>query len=344
MTRPAPRNTRELLELFSDYSPAKGLREMLRDLDFVDVEPRQIYFALLGRPPEKREFAIRSPGFLPVEKCIRGFGAEEFRKNLIPRFLEAFPEKQRLLLLHIPRTGGSQLSARLAERYPTLSSQVLHGRGGDDEVYQHIRDAVVGLARSDHLLVCGHNTLERYRTWRAIRFEDQLFGVVREPAQAVISAVNYILTRMFATEKRPDPDAVGWRRNFEVSDFDKADSKAAAIELAGRVLRSQGAVPANVACRYLGGANADAALEHAICYDIELTDTEHLDVWCQAKWGIDRQTRSNESHSYVTLDDLSQADRDHIASITTEDARLYATVQERLARLGTVSVRGPQLA
>ena len=110
------------------------------------------------------------------------------------------------------------------------------------------------------------------------------------------------------------------------------------------MLRTQGAVPANVACRYLGGTNADAAVDHAICYDIELTDTEHLDLWCQAKWGIDRQTRSNVSHPYVGLDDLPHADREHIASITAEDAKLYATVQERVARLGTASVKGSQLA
>jgi hypothetical protein len=345
MTRPAPRNAREFFELFADYTPENGLRGMLQGLDFDGVEPRQIYFALLGRAPEKREYAIRSPNFLPLEKCIRGFGGEEFRKSVIPRFLEAFPEKQRLLFLHIPKTAGSQLSARLAERYPFLSSQVLQpGRSSEDQIYQHLRDAVVGLAGSDHLFVGGHNTLERYRTWRAIRFEDQLFGVVREPVRAIISQVNYILTRIFADEKQPDPDALGWRRTFQVSNSDRAIGKTAVIEHAGRILRNQGVVPANLACRYLGGANADAALERAICYDVELTDTDHFDLWCQAKWGIDRQTRSNVSHPYVVVDDLSHADREHIASITAEDARLYETLQERFARLGTVSVRGPQLA
>ena len=244
MTRPAPRNAREFFQLFADYTPEKGLRSLLRDVDFAGVEPRQIYFTLHGRAPEKREYAIPPPKFSPLEKYIGGFGGEEFRKNVIPRFLEAFPEKQRLLFLHIPKTAGSELSARLMERYPFLNGQILQpGRGSEDQICQHIRDAVVGLAGSDHLLVGGHNTLERYRTWRAIRGEDQLFGVVREPVRAMISQVNYILTRIFAAEKEPDPDTLGWRRHFQVNNFAQAISKTAAIELAGRVLRRQGAVP-----------------------------------------------------------------------------------------------------
>ena len=131
-----------------------------------------------------------------------------------------------------------------------------------------------------------------------------MFGVVREPVRAMISQVNCILTRIFAAEKEPDPDTLGWRRLFQVNNFDQAISKTAAIELAGRVLRRQGVVPANVACRFLGGATADAALERAICYDVELTDTAHLNQWCKAKWGIDRQTRSNVSRPYIALDDL----------------------------------------
>jgi hypothetical protein len=345
MQRPVPRSPREFFQLFADYTPDRGLRGMLQDLDFAGVEPRRVYFALLGRAPEKREFAVPPPGFSALEKLARGFASDEFRANVIPRFLEAFPEKQRLLFLHIPKTAGSELAARIRGKYPYLTYQLLQpGRGSEDEICQHIRNAVIGLAGSDHLLVLGHNTLERYRTWRAIRYEDQLFGVLREPLGAIISQVNYVLTRMFSKETRLDPDALGWRRKFQVGDADQAISKPAAVELAGRVLRSQGVVPPNVACRFLGGPTAEAALERAICYDVELTDTAHLDAWCQEKWGIDRQTRSNVSQRYVVLDDLPLADREHIASITAEDARLYAAVQERMARLGTVSVKGLQLA
>ena len=146
-------------QLFADYTPGKGLRSLLRDVDFAGVEPRQIYFTLHGRAPEKREYAIPPPKFSPLKKYIGGFGSEEFRKNVIPRFLEAFPEKQRLLFLHIPKTAGSELSARLMERYPFLNGQIMQpGRGSEDKICQHIRDAVIGLAGSDHLLVGGHNT------------------------------------------------------------------------------------------------------------------------------------------------------------------------------------------
>jgi hypothetical protein len=345
MNRPAPRNTRELFNLFAEYNSEQGLNGIFEGLDFSGVDPRQIYFALHSRAPEKRELAIPPPSFSPLDRYVRGFLSDEFRKNLIPRFLEAFPEKQRLLFIHIPKTAGSELSARLMGQYPFLNSQMLQpGWGTDDQLCQEIRNAVVGLASSDRLFIAGHNTVERYRTWRAIRHEDQLFGVVRDPIGATISQVNYILTRIFVNEAQARPDTLGWRRIFQIESPDLNIGKAATIELAGRILRNQGVVPANVACRFLGGATVEAALDRIICYGIELTDTAHLDPWCHAKWGIDRHTKSNVSRAYIGRDDLSSADMQHMASITAEDAKLYDRVQERIARLGSLSVKGLQFA
>src|SRR6478672_9624265 len=55
MKRPAPRNVREVFNLFAEYSSERGLNGIFEGLDFSGVDPRQIYFALHGRAPEKRE-------------------------------------------------------------------------------------------------------------------------------------------------------------------------------------------------------------------------------------------------------------------------------------------------
>jgi len=345
MPTPAPRNSREFFDLFASYTSEAGLAGMLRNLDISGMEPRQIWFALHGRAPERREYAIPGAAFAPLDRYAGGFRSKEFRTNLIARFLDAFPEKQRLLFIHIPKTAGSELSARLMARYPYLNSHMLEpGWGTEDEICRAIRDAVTGLARSDRLLVCGHNSLERYRIWRAIRYEDRLFAVLRDPIAATISQINYILTRIFVQEPQPKPDTLGWRQLFEVPTVD-AISQAGAVELAGRILRREGVVPPDVACRFLGGGRtADAAIDRIVCYGVELTDTTHLDQWCRETWDIDSQTRSNLSKRYIGYDDLPSADKEYLASITAEDTRLYAQVQDRMARLGTASVKGYWLA
>jgi hypothetical protein len=341
----APRATREFFDLFALYTSERGLNGMLRDVDFAGTDPRQIYFSLHGRAPEKREFAIPGPDFSPSDKYVRGFRSAEFRRNLIARFLEAYPEKQRLLFIHIPKAAGSQLSARLMGKFPFLVSQMLEpGWGSDDDICRALRDAVTGLSRSNQLLICGHNTLERYRSWRAMRYDDQLFAVVRDPVLATISQVNYILTRIYSQEPQPKPDTIGWRRIFGVQNVEETIDRATSIELARRVLRDQGVVPPNVACHFLGGSTAESALDHVVCHDVELTDTVRLDQWCRDKWGIEETGKSNESKPYIRLDDLSSDDKQHIASITSEDARLYARVEERLSRSGRSSVRGLHLA
>ncbi len=345
MPAPAPRNARELFDLFASYTSEKGLPGMLRDLDISAVEPRQIWFVLHGRAPERREYAIPGPAFSPLDRFAGGLRSKEFRTNLIARFLEAFPEKQRLLFIHIPKTAGSELTARLMARYPYLNSHMLEpGWGTEDEICRAIRDAVTGLTAADRVLICGHNSLERYRLWRAIRYEDRLFAVLRDPVAATISQINYILTRIFAREPQPKPDTLGWRQLFEVPDVDTI-GKAGAIDLAGRILRREGVVPPNVACRFLGGGRtAEAAIDRIVCYGVELTDTAHLDQWCRETWGIDSQARSNLSKRFIGYDDLSGADKEYMAAITAEDAKLYAQMQDRMARLGTAAVKGHLLA
>lgn len=321
------------------------MRGALEACDFSDVEPRRIYFALHNRGPEKIERAVVPPNFAPIERYLRGLASEEFRKNIIPRFLEAFPEKQRLLFIHIPKTAGSELSARLTGQYPYLNAQYLQpGWHNETQFYAAIKRAVTGLASSQQILICGHNTLQRYRAWRAIRYGDRVFAVLREPAKAVLSQVNYVLTRIFVREKEPKPDTLGWRRIFGVSEPDAMPSKTTVVALAQAILRNAGVTPANNACRFLGGQTADAALERIVCDDVELTDTEHLDRWCKESWAIDRDTRSNVSKKFVAPEDFAASDRDYIAQANEEDSKLHRLVVERLAQRDAASVRGVQLA
>ena len=164
MTRPAPRNAREFFQLFADYTPRKRPAKPAAGRRFCRCRAKADLFHPARPGAREAGVCYSAAEILAARKIYRGFwqrGVPQERDPTI--FFEAFPEKQRLLFLHIPKTAGSELSARLMERYPFLNGQIMQpGRGSEDQICQHIRDAVIGLAGSDHLLVGGHNTLERY--------------------------------------------------------------------------------------------------------------------------------------------------------------------------------------
>jgi hypothetical protein len=341
---PAPKSLRETFELFALYRRETGLEGLFEGVDLASVTPRQIYYAVYGQAPERIEYVIPQPGVSPLQRFVAALSSSEFRSNIVRHLLDAFPERKRLLFLHIPRAAGSELSVRLMSRYPSVSSQLSWpGWLSQQEFCLAIRQFVCEVRTTDSIFVRGHNTLEQYRAWRAIRFQDSLFAVLREPVAMTVSQVNYVLTRMFSDATPPRPDTVAWRSRFGLGDPAVPGSRAEILTLARRVLRDQGVVASNTICRYLGDGSANRAVENIVLDAIELTDFQHYDDWCRRRWGIDRRSRSNASASYLALADFTAEDRDYIAAITAEDAKVYAVVQQALARRGGLSITGGEL-
>jgi len=333
-----------MFELFAAYRPETGLDGLFDGVDLTTVTPRQIYYAVHGRPPERIEYAIPPPDFEPRRRFVAALDSREFRSSVIKNLLKAFPERKRLLLLHIPRAAGSELSARLMSRYPSLSRQLTWTDWlTPQEFYLAIRQFVAEADTSDSIFVRGHNTLEDYRQWRAIRFQDSVFAILRQPLDMIISQVNYALTRMFAKALPVRPDTVAWRRRFEVADAMVQPSKIEAASLARRILRDGGVVAPNTACHYLGDGTAAHAVENIVIHAIELTDFDHYDAWCRQRWGIDSRSRSNLSTGYVTLDDFAGDDRDYMALITAQDVQLYGLAQQAFTKRGGTSIIGGEI-
>ena len=343
-SRPAPATPRDTFELFASYRPETGLDGLFDGIDLATVTPRQIYYAVHGRPPERIEYAIPGPDFSPLRRYVTALASQEFRSNIMNDLLAAFPERKRLLFLHIPRGAGAELSARLMTRYPFLNSQISWlGWLTPQEFYLAIRQFVLEASTSDTVFVGGHNTIENYRRWRAMRFQDNIFAILREPREMIISQLNYVLTRMFVKATPPRPDTVGWRKRFGVADIAGPPSRSEAIALARKILQDPGVVVPNTICRYLGDGAAARAIENVVIHAIELTDFHHYDAWCRSRWGIDRRSRSNRSASYVTLEDFAADDRDYMATITAEDAQVYQLAQQAFAKRGGTSITGSEI-
>ena len=128
---PAPEMPYQTFNLLSLYNRAHGLYTLFRQVDFAGSSARQVAYAALGGPVPT-EFKI-PPNWTPDaardllnELLLSRF----FQKDILRLFLEAFPEKRRLLFVHIPKCAGSDLSHHLVGRYPSIAEQLrdLNGR------------------------------------------------------------------------------------------------------------------------------------------------------------------------------------------------------------------------
>jgi len=116
----APRDPRSLFELFATYDPARGLDELLASLDVTGLEPRHIYHSILGRRPETLQATKRPEHYNPRDHMRGALISPEFQRKIIPLILNAYPEKQRLLFIHVPKCAGTDLRIGLSTRYPAL--------------------------------------------------------------------------------------------------------------------------------------------------------------------------------------------------------------------------------
>src|SRR5204862_5474432 len=77
--------------------------------------------------------------------------------------------------------------------------------------------------------------------------------------------------------------------------------------------------------------------------NIDLTEVGHYNAWLSAEWGIDTNTRANQSRPILKRSDLDAAESQEIAEICKEDFRIYNRVVERLAQTGSYRVFGAEL-
>jgi hypothetical protein len=229
-------------------------------------------------------------------------------------------------------------------RYPSISSQLTWpGWLTTEQFHLAVREFVLEAGTSDSIFVRGHNTLDHYRAWRVMRFQDSVFAVLRDPREMIISQINYVMTRMFNMAIPPRPDTVAWRELFGIVDPDGPPSHPEAAALARKILRHQGLVPPNPMCGYLGDGTAVRAITNIVIHAIEITDLDHYRDWCSTRWGVDSESQSNASTRHVTLDDFTDDDRRYMAALRQEDAKLYNTARQALARRGGISLIGDDI-
>jgi len=338
---PAPETPRQTFDLLALYDRGQGLYNLLRQLDFAGRSARQVAYAALGQlepasdevPPAGKPEAARD---LLNDLLL----SRQFQQNILRLLLEAFPEKRRLLFVHIPKCAGSDLSHHLVGRYPSIAEQLraLHWTN-KQLLFEALSDTVRRLQFSDTIFVRGHVNLADYLEQRLARPYDRLFTILRDPVEIAISQVNYVLMRLkedvAATTFRPDVRE--WLGMLEMETMPEELSAPFLRRVGERALRTQGIVPPNTMCHWLGGGDAAAVLARLAEHGVEVTNTREYRRWRRQRWGIEVDTRINESIKVLTRDTLRADDLAYLRDISEEDATLYRAVEQQMLETAACS-------
>lgn len=342
-----PTDLRSTFELFKFYRPEIGIRRLLQNAGIAAMAPRQIYHVVHNRPPDTLAAALMPENYDSIKTFEAALAGEEFQRNLGARLLAAFPEKHRLFFVHIPKTAGVDLALHLTSRYPSIGTNLLDPdlTPKHEDFFLAIKHIVLEMACSDTIFISGHTFLGTYQSWNGngIRYNDNVFTVVRKPLDQILSQVNYVLTRIFSNEEPISADTAGWRSEFAVDNVAKQDSRNDIIRLAKRVLHHRGVVVPNVICSYLGGGNLDVAVRQTVAHDLEVIELSQLDAWSEQRWDVTHKTRMNSSEKFVSFEDFSAEDLDYAHSIVSDDMRYYQKVLTAYERYGGTSIRGTQI-
>ena len=137
MLLPAPTTPRETFRAYRFYSGGEGPPRIASRLDFTGVTPHQVYYATLGRFPTAEEALQHASN-----------PAATFVHLLVERLLAAFPEKRRVLFVHIPKCAGSDLTQNLLDRYAglnwRLSQRAWYARNKMHGYIRRLMDVLLG--------------------------------------------------------------------------------------------------------------------------------------------------------------------------------------------------------
>jgi len=342
--RNLPTSLRETFESFRFYRREFAENGVLMDVDTSNYSARQIFHACHGRAPGSLEETLAHQKYTGRELFVAAVSSDEFQQKCVQRFVASFPEKSRMVFVHIPKCAGSDMSTHLIGRFPSLNTKIIDTELTDKmQLFDAIKDVSLEISISDFVYIHGHTHLQTYVDWGVLRFEDHVFTTIRNPEQLIVSQINYVLTRMNSDETPVPHDTEGWRKEFGIADLSMLADQNAVNNLASKILRHRGVVPANVICTYLGDGTSHSAISRVAMHNVEVTNLEKYHKWIEQKWGIVNHTRMNESKKYISIEDFSLEDRNYIYEITHHDQRFFNHVKQRLEVLGTPSLTGVEI-
>lgn len=341
----APKTIRAVANAFLTYRDDLGIDSVIDAFDWADVSPQQVYYAVLGRLPEGREVALPRPGFYARELFHTALHSDEFQQQIVRLMLDAFPDKRRLIFIHVPKCAGVDLTIRLSARYACLHEGLIEPAWtGRPDLFRFLHEFAKAANNADRIFFGGHTPLPWVLEQGFQRFGDEIFTVVREPTARALSVVNYVIEILRNRHDPMRPDRLDWLERLGYPRTAEWTARESLPEVARRILRDPGLLVPNTLCALLGCGDAESALEALARSDIEITDVVRYDAWARARWGFEASPRLNPSTPILRPDDLTAQDREALQPVMDEDLRLYRLIREEMDATGALSVRGVAVA
>jgi hypothetical protein len=324
MVAKSPRNFRGLVELFRDYDESAGLDPLLAALDWQGVTPHQVYWTVLGRMPESGNVARAGCQYSGKAHFTDALFSDEFRESCVRNIADAYPEKRRLIHVHIQKTAGQDLAQVLGARYPKLHCAISQKASvSDKQLFSIIRYFSSNIDKSDSIYIGGHRHLNWFVQQGLPRHGDRLFTVVRHPYKIVISYINFIIGRFYDDPEMKNHDTRDWARVIALDAMPDLDSKDTVREIASRLLVARPIILPNFLSTYLGDGTCETALDMLARTNIEVTEIGRYQQWLSATWGIESNSRTNQSTARIAFEDFDTKQIEYINSICHEDVKLY---------------------
>ena len=120
----APRRPRELFDYFRLHRREAGIGGLVQQWELSEVGPHQVDYSVLGRLPEPGP-AKKAAAYDPGAQYANALKSPEFQAGVVPALLNAYPEKTRMIFIHIPKCAGSHLASKLIENFPAVNFRLM---------------------------------------------------------------------------------------------------------------------------------------------------------------------------------------------------------------------------
>ncbi len=287
---------------------------------------RFYYEELLRRSPESQAVAI-TPVEDPAAIIAAFLCSDEFIRRHCQLVLNEFGHLHRDLVIHVPKTGGTTLSA-------ALQSTPEYARIADDgyvlsqpmDRLLYLWDRIVDLSRPEATKVYIDSHINaNYIIGNSLkRGQDKVYGLLRNPVEIAISFVNYILTCLtpgFAHHENPRR-----REWLGLAEDEFVATPAQGVALAPKIIERM--LPEQQLCMWFGTeSSCESAIATSIILDVEFIEMAKVDEFIAYK-GLRPAQKHNVSHRFVTLSDLEERARQMIIDRTREDMRFFEWIRE----------------
>jgi hypothetical protein len=295
--------------------------------------------------PEAARFARTRPDYSAQEHARAALLSAEFQNSIIQLIANAYPEKTRIIHVHIQKTAGLDLQKKLSALFPaaliTLSQEEVTSK---QAFFETIKAIVGNLSNHNSLVIAGHKELTWYLSRSLYRYGDRMFAVIRHPYDIVISYINFIIGRFVNDPKLSRYDTRDWAGMIGLGDLPDLSKNDNILGIASKLLVTRSTIiRPNFLATYLGKGTAHSALDLIARTDIEITDVGMYKRWLKETWGIESDTRVNQSRPYVTIDSFRASEREYIKENCAEDMILYSALMKALKLRGASYIRGADI-